>query len=96
MGKFQKMAKKYSPGQRVKIAAMGESTYDQLHPLGSQAEAAYDAKKAAQKAATMAENEPVIPLPDEEELARIRRRRNARRGGGRASTVLTDEDRLGP
>lgn len=42
-------------------------------------------------------NEPIMPIPDEEELARSRRRKNARRGGGRASTVLTNEDdRLGP
>jgi hypothetical protein len=32
----------------------------------------------------------VIPLPDEEELERVRRRKN--RGGGRASTVLTSDD----
>lgn len=38
---------------------------------------------------------PVIPLPDEEELERVRRRRNAKRAGGRSSTVLTDETRLG-
>lgn len=39
------------------------------------------------------EDEKVIPLPDEEELERIRRRKG--RGGGRASTVLTDDERLG-
>lgn len=37
-----------------------------------------------------AEDETVIPLPDEEELERVRRRKN--RGGGRASTVLTSND----
>lgn len=36
-----------------------------------------------------------IPMPDEEELERVNRRRNSRRAGGRASTVLTEEDRLG-
>lgn len=36
------------------------------------------------------EEEKVIPLPDEEELARQRRRKG--RGGGRASTVLTSND----
>jgi hypothetical protein len=35
----------------------------------------------------------VIPLPDEEELERVRRRRA--RGGGRASTVLTSDEGLG-
>lgn len=41
------------------------------------------------------EEEPAIPLPDEEELARIRRRKAAGRSGGRSSTVLTEE-RFGP
>ena len=36
------------------------------------------------------EDEKVIPLPDEEELARQRRRKG--RGGGRAATVLTSDD----
>jgi len=44
---------------------------------------------------SLATEEGVIPLPDEDELERVRRRRNARRGGGRASTVLSDENRLG-
>ena len=39
------------------------------------------------------EEEKVIPLPDEEELERIRRRKG--RGGGRASTVLTSDEKLG-
>lgn len=37
-----------------------------------------------------AQDEKVIPLPDEEEIARQRRRKS--RGGGRASTVLTSSD----
>lgn len=37
-----------------------------------------------------ADDEKVIPLPDEEELERQRRRKS--RGGGRASTVLTSDD----
>lgn len=36
-----------------------------------------------------------IPLADEEELEKVRRRRTARRTGGRASTVLSEENRLG-
>jgi hypothetical protein len=41
--------------------------------------------------------EPVIPLPDEEEIRRGKRRGTAARGGGRASTILSggDQDRLG-
>lgn len=37
----------------------------------------------------------VIPIPDEDELERVRRRRAARRTGGRNSTVLSDDDGLG-
>lgn len=33
-----------------------------------------------------------IPMPDEEEIKRSRRRANAARGGGRASTILTGGD----
>lgn len=38
------------------------------------------------------QEEKVIPLPDEEELERQRRRKSR---GGRASTVLTNEEKLG-
>lgn len=38
---------------------------------------------------------PVIPMPDEEEIKRVQRRRNARRTGGRSSTVLTSGDYAG-
>lgn len=43
------------------------------------------------------QEEPVIPLADEEEIRRNKRRGTAARSGGRASTVLTggDKDRLG-
>lgn len=40
--------------------------------------------------------EPPIPLPDEEELNRFRRRRAARRTGGRSSTVLANDETFGP
>ena len=36
-----------------------------------------------------------IPIPDETELERVRRKRAARRTGGRASTVLSDDNLLG-
>lgn len=42
------------------------------------------------------EETPVIPLPDEEEIKRQKRRSASMRGGGRASTVFTESDRLGP
>ena len=94
MGGFHKKVKKYSLSQRLTRSVLGDKTYDQAHFLGTSMEKQYDATKAAERAAKAAANEPVIPLPDEEELARIRRRKN--RGGGRAATVLTsDEERLG-
>ncbi len=34
-------------------------------------------------------------LPDEDDLARMARRRQARRRGSRASTILTDQETLG-
>jgi c-di-GMP-binding flagellar brake protein YcgR len=90
MGRLHKNVRKYSLGQKAGDAIIGKDNMDAIHVLGSQAEASYDAKKASEKALKDAEHEPVIPLPDEEQIERVRRRRNARRGGGRASTVLSD------
>lgn len=41
--------------------------------------------------------EAAIPMPDEEEIKRNKRRGQSARGGGRASTILTggDQERLG-
>lgn len=88
MGKLHKQLKKVSLGHKL----FGDS----VTPIGSSLEKQYDATKAAEQAAKAAQNEKAIPLPDEDALARERRKKNARRTGGRASTVLTDEDRLGP
>jgi hypothetical protein len=105
MGKLYKLKKNYldklSPMGSTTRAILGDKKMDEItettHPLGVQAETAYDAKRASEKALKDAEEnpEPVVPLPDEEELDRVRRRRNARRSGGRASTVLSDDSRLG-
>lgn len=97
MGRLHKNVRKYSLGQRAGDAIIGKDNMDSIHVMGSQVENAYDAKKAAEKALKDAEDnpEPVVPLPDEEELDRVKRRRNARNSGGRASTVLSDESRLG-
>lgn len=40
--------------------------------------------------------EAVVPMADEEEIKRSKRRTASSRGGGRASTIFTDSDRLGP
>lgn len=45
---------------------------------------------------TTEEEETVMPMADEEEIKRSKRRANSARGGGRASTVLTEGDKLGP
>ena len=51
--------------------------------------------KKSRKAGEKPEATPL--MPDEEELQRARRRKAAKRRGGRASTILTgDGDRLGP
>lgn len=42
------------------------------------------------------DDEPVMPMADEEEIKRNKRRTASARGGGRASTIFTDSDRLGP
>lgn len=92
MGKIHKMAKKLDPSYYV----LDKETFNETHPMGTQAEAAYDAAQASEKALKEAENTPTIPLPDEEELARVRRRENARRrGSGRSSTVYGESDSLG-
>lgn len=43
-----------------------------------------------------ASDETVMPMADEEEIKRNKRRTASARGGGRASTIFTDSDRLGP
>jgi hypothetical protein len=97
MAKLHSNIKKYSAGERAKQAIVGEKNYDSVHFLGTSAVKQRDATKAAEQAAQDAQAEadkPAIPLPDEEELARLRRRRG--KGGGRAATVLTDDsEKLG-
>lgn len=94
MGSLHKKAKKGLAGSIVR-GIVGEKTFDDFHPLGTQYEQQYDATKAAEQAAKDVANQKAIPLADEDALERERRRRNSGRRGGRASTVLTDDDRLG-
>lgn len=89
MAKLHRISKKYSIGNRTGQAVFGEKTFDQVHPLGTALVKQDDAAKAAEQAVQEAKDKPAIPLPDEEELARLRRRR-ARRSTGRESTVLAD------
>lgn len=84
-----------SPGDWALKKVVGKKTYDDIHPIGTSMVQQANAADAAEKAAADAANQPTIPLPDEEELARIRRRRT-RRGTGRESTILSDSDTFGP
>jgi len=70
---------------------------DGLKELGSKMELVKSAFRQEIGGATnsLKTDDGVIPLPDEEELERVRRRKAARRSGGRASTVLSEDNRLG-
>ncbi len=98
MGKLHKTAQKWTLGNKAIKAVAGEDFYDSIHPLGTQSEAAYDATKAAEQALKDAQDpvkNPVIPVADEAELARQRRRRNASRRGSTSSNIYTSDERLG-
>lgn len=95
MAKLHKLVKN-TPGEKLGRAVVGEKTYDEFHPVGTSMVQQDDAAKAAEQAVADVASKPTIPLPDEDELARIRRRRAARRTGGRDSTVLTGDDAFGP
>lgn len=96
MGKLHKTIKKYDPSQKLERKILGEKNYDSLHPLGTAAVAARDARKAAERAATDAANQPIMPIADEEELARSRKKMLSRKNRGRASTILaSDSETLG-
>jgi predicted Zn-dependent peptidase len=93
MAKLASVKRKINP-----LAMIDRDLYDQLQPLGAQTETANAIKKEQEKALKELEANPgkdVIPMVDEEELARVRRRRIARRSGGRASTMLAPEERFG-
>ena len=88
MAKLHQFVKK-SAGDRLLRGIIGDKTYDQIHPIGT----------ALVKAATPVTPPPVVPLPDEEDIARAKRRSSAAQlqRGGRDSTILTgNSDRLGP
>lgn len=91
MGKLHKNVKKYSFGSKLTRKVIGDKNYDSAHFLGTSAEAARDARKAAEHAATDAANQPIMPIADEEELERSRKKRLSRRNRGRASTILASE-----
>jgi hypothetical protein len=85
---LHKFSKSTSISQRLLRGAVGEKTYDKLHPIGT----------ALVKAETPLEPAPVVPMPDEEDIKRAKRRATAAQlqRSGRQSTILTDSDRLGP
>lgn len=91
------MASLYKTMQRSPIDKLkkkilgGQKNYDKVHFIGKSLEDYNDSMKPPTPAA-----DKVIPMPDEEELTRQARRKNSGRAGGRASTVLSEDDRLGP
>lgn len=91
MGKLHSNIKKYSLSQKLTRKILGDKNYDKAHFLGTSAVAARDARKAAERAATDAANQPIMPIADEEELERSRKKRLSRRNRGRASTILASE-----
>lgn len=93
MAKLHRFASR-SLSQTAIRSVVGQDTYNQFHPIGTALVQQDNAAKAAEQAAQDAADKPAIPLPDEEELARIRRRR-ARRPGSRDSTILTGDDVFG-
>lgn len=84
MSKLHKLTRKFEIGEILQRKVLGKQTYKELHPIGTQLEAA--AKPAAAPA----------PLPDEEAIRRSQRKLLGARAGrtGRASTVLSDGDQL--
>jgi hypothetical protein len=87
MAKLHKFVGK-SLGSQAYKGLVGKKTYDELHPLGT----------ALVKAETPEQPAPVVPMPDEEDIKRAKRRKTAAQlqRSGRQSTILTDSDRLGP
>lgn len=95
MAKLHQNVKSGLAGKLVR-GIVGDKTFDQFHPLGTSAVNARNARKAAESAATAAANEPIMPIADEEALARARKKKLTRGNSGRASTILAqDSETLG-
>lgn len=95
MAKLHSNARKGLAGRALR-GIVGDNAFDQAHFLGTAAVNQRDATKAAERAAKAAADEPIMPLADEEELQRAKKKSLARRNRGRASTILsTDSETLG-
>jgi hypothetical protein len=86
MGKIYNKAKHGIVGSLLR-KVVGDKTFDEFHPLGSSMEQSWKAANAAEAAANDAASKPAIPIPDQEDLARMRRKKAI--AGSRDSTVLT-------
>ena len=96
MGKLHQNISKFSLSQQFHKKLVGKKTYDTAHFLGTNAVKQRDAAIAANNAKEAAANEPIMPIADDEELARAKRKSLARRNRGRASTILSsDAETLG-
>jgi hypothetical protein len=90
MGKLHSNAKKSFAGRGIRRIT-GDKLFDQAHFLGTAAVKQRDATKAAERAATDAANEPIMPIADDDELQRSKRKMLSRRNRGRASTILAND-----
>jgi hypothetical protein len=89
MASVHKTIRDHFVSQRLIRSVVGDKFYDQAHFAGS----------ALVKAQTPEQPGPVVPMPDTEEIQRQKRRQMtqaALQRTGRASTILSDSDRLGP
>lgn len=96
MAGIHRTIKKYDPGQKLEQKVLGKNAYDEIHPLGTMAVEASDAKHAAEAQTEAVKNQKVIPIADDAALLRARRRAASQRNRGRASTILgSDAETLG-
>lgn len=96
MAKLHQNISKYSLSQQANKKIFGKKAYDTAHFMGTNAVKQRDATMAAERAKTDAENAPVMPIADDEELQRAKRKGLSRRNRGRASTILgSDAETLG-
>lgn len=88
MAKLHKLHSQVTFSGRLSKKVLGKKTYDEMHPIGT----------AMVQASAPVPETPVVPMPDEEDLRRARRRSSASqmRRSGRSSTILSDSDQLGP
>lgn len=92
MAKLHQNIQKYDLSQKLTKKVIGKKAYDTAHFMGTMAVKQRDAARAAERAKNEIENAPVMPIADDEELQRNKRKNLSRRNRGRASTILSGGD----